>query len=315
MKDSLLRYLVCPRCAGPLTLDVEARDEQEIERGWLYCQACAAYPIINGIPRFVATDSYGKSFSLQWKIHRETQVDSLSGHEESRKEFVLKTAFTDLELRGKLVLEVGCGTGRYMEIAAGLGAEVIGLDLSYAVDAAYENMGRREGIHIVQSDLFRMPFRPATFDVVYSIGVLHHTPSTRDAFLCLPPLLKPDGLIAIWVYALCGEYTMRLDQVRSLTRHLPKPLLYGLCWICVPLLHAMAMLPRLRPIAKRIPTSDQHRGLRWDVLDTFDLWSPQYQWKHADAEVREWFEKAGLEDVSALSFPVSMRGRRPARGA
>lgn len=313
MKESLLQHVVCPDCVGALGLEVEARDAREIKQGRLVCQRCAsAYPIINGIPRFVVTDSYTKSFSLQWNIHRKTQVDSLSGHEESRKEFVRKTGLTDSELKGRLVLDVGCGTGRYMEIAVDRGAEVIGLDLSYAVDAAYENMGRREGMHIVQADLFRIPFRPAAFDVVYSIGVLHHTLSTRDAFFCLPPLLKPGGLIAIWVYAWCGEYTMHLDQVRSLTRYLPKLLLYGLCWLCVPLLHAMARLPRLRPIAMGIPTSDQRRGLRWDVLDTFDLWSPQYQWKHTETEVREWFERADLEDVTVLSFPVSVKGRRPA---
>jgi len=312
MKESLLRYLVCPGCARSFGLEVEARDEQEIERGRLHCQACtAAYPIINGIPRFVATDSYTKSFSLQWNIHRTTQVDSLAGHGESRKTFEMKTGFTDAELKGRLVLDVGCGTGRFMEIAADLGAEVVGVDLSYAVDAAYVNMGRRQGIHIVQADLLRMPLRPATFDAIYSIGVLHHTPSTRDAFLALPPLLKPAGIIAIWVYMWDGDYSVYLDRVRSLTVHLPKPLLYGLCWIWVPLLHALAKLPVLRRIATRIPTSDQHRGLRWDVLDTFDSYSPKYQWKHTEAEVREWFERADLEDVTVLSFPVSVKGRRP----
>jgi SAM-dependent methyltransferase len=239
-------------------------------------------------------------------------VDSLAGHGESRKTFEMKTGFTDVELKGKLVLDVGCGTGRFMEIASDMGAEVIGVDLSYAVDAAYRNMGRRQGIHIVQADLFRMPFRPVTFDVIYSIGVLHHTPSTRDAFLALLPLLKPMGIIAIWVYMWGGDYSVYLDRVRSLTVHLPKPLLYGLCWISVPLLHALAQFPQLLEITKRIPTSDQHRGLRWDVLDTFDSYSPKYQWKHTEAEVREWFERADLEDVAVLSFPVSVKGRRPA---
>ena len=312
MKESLLRYLACPGCMGALDLAVEQRDELEIERGRLRCRGCsAAYPIIGWIPRFVETDSYTKSFSYQWNIHRTTQVDSLAGHDESRKSFAVKTGFLEQDLKRKLVLDVGCGTGRYMEIAAALGAEVIGVDLSYAVDAAYANMGRSSGIHLVQADLSRTPFRPTTFDAVYSIGVLHHTPCTREAFLCLPPLLKPNGLIAIWVYQWAGEYSLRLDQVRSLTRHLPQPLLYWLCWLCVPVLHAIAKLPLLWRMARRIPTSDQHRGLRWDVLDTFDLYSPRYQWKHTEAEVREWFEKASLEDVSSLSFPVSMKGRRP----
>lgn len=311
VKASLMQYLACPSCMGALDLEVEAGDEREIERGRLRCCQCAAgYPIVNWIPRFVPSDAYAQSFSYQWDIHRKTQVDSLAGHDESRKAFPLKTGFTDSELGNALTLDVGCGAGRYMEIAASMGAEVIGVDLSYAVDSAFANMGRRERIHLVQADLFKMPFRPGTFDAIYSIGVLHHTPSTREGFLALPSLLKPRGRIAIWVYAWAEEYSAYLDRVRLLTVRLPKRLLYGLCWVCVPILHAMMRLPVLWRVARRIPTSDQHRGLRWDVLDTFDLYSPQYRWNHTEAEVREWFEKASLEDVSVLSFPVSLRGRK-----
>lgn len=313
MKDSLLQHLVCPNCKGALDLDVRARDGGEIEQGRLTCRPCSRhYPITNGIPRFVPTDAYVKNFSFQWRRHWNTQVDSLAGHSESRKTFDMKTGLTESELKGKLVLDVGCGTGRFMEVAADRGAEVIGLDLSYAVDVSYENMGRRPGIHVVQADLFQMPFRPASFDVVYSIGVLHHTPSTREAFLCLSPLLKPGGIVSIWVYEWAGDYSVFLDRVRAVTVHLPKPLLYGLCWIGVPLLHWMTDKPLVWRVAWRIPTSNQHLGRAWDVLDTFDNYSPRYQWKHTDAEVREWFAKAGLEEGLVLSAPVSMRGRKPA---
>jgi SAM-dependent methyltransferase len=229
--------------------------------------------------------------------------------------FRIKTGLTEAELKGKLVLDVGCGTGRFMEAAADLGGEVIGMDLSYAVDAAYANMGRRPGIHIVQADVFHPPFRPSTFETIYSIGVLHHTPSTREAFLSLPPLLMPAGFIAIWVYVWGGLYSQRLDRVRSLTVGLPERLLYGLCWFCVPLLHVFAWIPLLGRLANYIPTSNQGRGLAWDVMDTFDVYAPRYQWKHTGPEVRGWFEEAGLGEVTELSFPVSFRGRKPVKQA
>jgi SAM-dependent methyltransferase len=311
MKPSLLRHLACPDCKGDLHLAVQERAAEEIVRGRLACDRCRRdYAIERGIPRFVVTDAYARSFSFQWNLHRTVQVDSLAGHHQSQRAFGIKTGFADEELNGKLVLDVGCGTGRYMEIAADRGAEVIGVDLSYAVEAAYRNMGRRPNIHVVQADVFRLPFRTSTFDAVYSIGVLHHTTSTRDAFLCLPPLLKPNGVIAIWVYEWAGDYSAYLDRVRRVTSRLPKRLLYGLCWVAVPLLHALLKVPVLRRLAWRIPTSHQGRGILWDVLDTFDLWSPRYQWKHREPEVRAWFEEAGLTDVRALNFPVAMRGRR-----
>jgi SAM-dependent methyltransferase len=290
MKKSLLPLLICPDCQKMLDLMVKVQVGEEIERGQLECQGCSRrYPIVRGIPRFVFSDAYVRNFSFQWNTHRTTQVDSLSGHHESQHTFRNKTALSESELKGKLALDAGCGTGRFMEVAADLGAEVIGVDLSYAVEAAYENMGRRSGIHVVQADLFRLPFRPATFDVAYSIGVLHHTPSTREAFLRLPPLVKPGGLVAIWVYVWAGEYSRRLERVRSFTVHLPRLLLYGLCWVCVPLLQRRASMPGPHWIADRIPISNQHRGLAWDVLDTFDVYSPRYQWKHTEPEVMGWF--------------------------
>ena len=311
MKDALLHHLACPECRGALTLAVDAREGQEIERGRLRCGPCAReYQILRGVPRFVDTDTYVGSFSFQWNVHRTTQVDSLSGHAESRKTFLTKTGLAESALKGKLVLDVGCGTGRFMEIAAEQGAEVIGLDLSFAVDAAYTNMGRRPGIHIVQADVFKPPFRPDTFDAIYSIGVLHHTPSTREAFLSLPPLLKPAGFIAIWVYVWGGLYSQRLDRVRSLTVGLPERLLYGLCWMFVPLLHAFSWIPILGRLTNYIPTSNQGRGLAWDVMDTFDVYSPRYQWKHTEPEVVGWFKEAKLNEIMVLNFPVSVRGRR-----
>jgi SAM-dependent methyltransferase len=242
----------------------------------------------------------------------------------------MKTGLTDADLKGKLVLDVGCGTGRFMESAAGLGAEVIGFDLSYAmesaaglgaevigfdlsyaVEAACKNVGAKPGMHVLQADLFKLPFRPGTFDAIYSIGVLHHTPDTRQAFLALSPLLKKGGLIAIWVYAWAGDYSRNLDRVRACTVGIPHRILYGLCCVIVPLLHALASIQSLRHYTSYIPVSNQGTGLTWDILDTFDNYSPKYQWKHSEPEVLGWFKEAGLEVMAVLSYPVSVRGRRP----
>ncbi len=311
MKEQLLSYLVCPDCKRSLNLSILDSDGQEIERGELLCSSCSiSFPIARGIPRFVSTDAYVKNFSFQWNTHRTTQVDSLAGHSESVNTFRTKTGLSGSELNGKLVLDVGVGTGRFMEVANGLGAEVIGIDLSYAVDAAYTNMGRRVGVHVVQADVFRLPFRSETFDAIYSIGVLHHTPDTSKAFACLPHLLKRDGIVAIWVYVEAGEYSKRLDRMRAVTARIPRFPLYAICWIIVPLLQTMARVPGLRRFAMHVPVSNQGRGLAWDVLDTFDAYSPRYQWKHTESEVVRWFKDANLEDIRILSFPVSVRGSK-----
>jgi SAM-dependent methyltransferase len=309
MKQSLLNIIVCPTCQLELSLTVQTQVGEEIETGSLSCRRCAeAYPIRHGIPRFVPTDDYVENFSFEWNLHRKTQVDSIAGHHESHNTFVEKTGFREDELKGRLVLDVGCGTGRFMEVAAGCGATVVGIDLSYAVDAAYVNMGNRPNINIIQANLFHLPFRRETFDAIYSIGVLHHTRNTREAFLQLPRLLKKNGTIAIWVYVWAGEYSQIVDRIRRWTVKIPQRLLYVLCALWVPVYYAFHQTRWIGKYVRKIPTSNQGRGFIWDILDTFDNYSPLYQWKHTSQEVRGWFEEAGLDQLIELSFPVSFRG-------
>src|SRR3990172_2722911 len=88
---------------------------------------------------------------------------------------------------GKLVLDAGCGFGRHLYYAAEFGAEVVGVDFSAAVEAARANTAGCKGIHLVQADIYRLPFREASFDFAYSLGVLHHLPDPERGFQALVP--------------------------------------------------------------------------------------------------------------------------------
>ena len=99
------------------------------------------------------------------------------------------------------MLDAGCGMGRYLRIAAESPATlIVGLDLSLAVVAARELTSTLSRVAVVRGDLLKLPFAPGSFDHIYSLGVLDHTPDPRAAFLGLARLLKPGGRIAIWVY-------------------------------------------------------------------------------------------------------------------
>jgi SAM-dependent methyltransferase len=299
-------------CGGEFSLTARATEADEVMEGELQCAACGSgYPIFGGVPRFTADTAYTRTFSFQWRVHRRDLIDSLAGHGESRRAFAEKTGLTAANLRGRLALDVGCGAGRYMESAADQGAEVIGIDLSYAVEAAFANVGRRPGYHIVQADMFRLPFRRGLFDAIFSIGVLHHTPSTQDAFSSLVPYLKPGGTIAIWVYPYLKRYTQRLDAIRRVTVRMPYGLLYALCWLTLPPLLALYQIPVVRRAVSKIPFSRQGRGLAWDVRDTFDAYAPRYQWKHTEPEVVGWFRQRNFEAIEVLTAPVAVRGRKP----
>jgi SAM-dependent methyltransferase len=275
------------------------------------CAGChARFPVVGGVPRFVAAEHYAESFGFQWNRFARTQLDSARGAEASRQTFAEKTGWSLDELRGKRVLDAGCGMGRFAEVCADAGAEVHAVDLSTAVEAAARNLGHRANVHFYQADVMNLPFPEGSFDAIYSIGVLHHTPDTRAAFLRLPPLLKPGGAIAIWVYSTRLRWFIGSEILRLLTPRLPKRWLLQASRIAIPLYY-IHRIPKLgMATAMVLPTSvDPDPEWRW--LDTFDWYSPRYQWKHTYREVEGWFRQAGLVELRRGKFPVSVSGVRP----
>ena len=312
MKKRLLQWLRCPRCKGNLDLRVQREEDGEILEGGLTCHACSrTFPILRGIPRFTDAEAYVRNFSFEWTVHHRTQLDTAGSHE-SESMFGLKTGWSKVDLDGQSVLDVGCGMGRFLDAASRWGGEAIGVDLSAAVDAAYENLGRRSNVHLVQADVFALPFAAGSLNRIYSIGVLHHTPDCGRAFEQLPPLLAPHGQLAVWVYSNHNFlYNYISGQYRRLTTRLPVQFLYALCFLAVPL-YFLYKIPFFGVVLSHLVPVSEHPKWRWRVLDTFDWYSPRYQSKHSYYEVVQWFRQAGLDEIEILPYPVSCRGRKPA---
>lgn len=349
MSPQFLQILVCPACHSSLRLAQESAEGGEILAGELRCTSCArVFPIRGGIPRFTSGESYVSSFGFEWKRWQRTQFDTESRNT-SEATFISSTGIEPRELAGKLVLEAGCGAGRYMDVAARAGAEVVGVDLSLAVEVARENLRAFPRCHFAQADLLQLPFAPRTFNFIYSIGVLHHTPDTHAAFKQLLPLLAPGGMVAIWVYPrrrlaeafryfpqntasileqdyhfamtprrlqFMRRYARLLDFLmegssdfeRRFTTRMPRTWLYALCRAAVPLYY-LYRLPPFYPL-RLITKIAMDPNPEWRALDTFDWYSPRFQWKHTFGEVREWFEEAGLENIKVLPRLVAVSGKR-----
>ena len=305
----VLAVLRCPHCGGRL-------GEEE---GGLSCSGCGrSFPRVNGVVRFVEAQEYAGSFGFQWHKYARTQLDNEHSHE-SETDFRQKTGFTPEELSGKWVLDVGCGMGRFAEVASRWGARVVGVDLSVAAEVAARNLAHRDSVAVFQADLFSLPFAPGSFDYIYSIGVLHHTPNCEQAFKVLPALLKPGGSLAIWVYSGYNKWYRFSDLYRKITSRLPGRWLHALCHVAVPLYYVHRGLchvpvvgqPASRLLAYLFPTS-LHPNPSNRVCDTFDWYSPKYQSKHTYEEVFRWFESSGLDSLRVLYEPVALRGRKPA---
>jgi SAM-dependent methyltransferase len=308
LADEVGAILRCPSCQGVL----------QDEKGAVACPECGSrFPFRNGVLCFVAAEHYAGSFGFQWLKHERTQLDNPSSRR-SEIDFTRKTGLTGEDLAGKLVLDVGCGMGRYADVVSRWGARLVAVDLSVAVEAAARNLANRSNVTVIQADALALPFAPESFDYIYSLGVLHHTPNCEEAFKALTRLLKPGGGIAIWLYSASNRWYRMSDLYRKLTRRMPARLLYDICYFAVPLYHVHTILKKI-PLAGRrmsgaltylLPMSFEPDA-RWRWLDTFDWYSPRYQSKHTYEEVFRWFGDCGLEHVHAAAVPVSVRGTKP----
>jgi SAM-dependent methyltransferase len=181
---------------------VGEREAAEIIEGQLCCASCAqTWPITRGVPRFaslstVEEDKAATAAGFGWQWQHFSQKD-----EKYEQQFLGWIAPVAPEFfKDKVVLEGGCGKGRHTQLAAQWGArEVIGIDLSAAVETAFAATRHLENAHIVQADIYDLPVA-RVFDYAFSIGVLHHLPDPRGGFLSLASKVKPGGHISAWIY-------------------------------------------------------------------------------------------------------------------
>lgn len=312
MYKELLEFFRCPQSAQRLILDQPEYRDGQIYAGWLVSEnGDYRYPIREFIPRFVPESNYADNFGMQWNHFRQTQLDSFSGFPISADRFWLATGWSPEEIKDQWVLDVGCGAGRFAEVALNAGAKVIALDYSCAVDACYANLKHHPNLHVVQGDIYALPFIPGKFPFVYSLGVLQHTPDVAKAFASLPPMVRVGG-------ALCVDYYWKRIRtmlhakylVRPITKRMSQQNLFGLLQKWVPGLLAasqvMGHVPLIGRVLKRLVPVADYTGIfpltdqqlqEWALLDTFDMLAPAYDNPQTLATVQRWFEEAKFVNV------------------
>lgn len=309
MRKRLLELIACPDCGNNFDVNITDMLDDRIKEGTLKCNSCLmSYRIQNYVPRFVNNDKYVDTFSFEWNKFYDVQMDILNNTNESERTFSDKTGWTPQDMKGKIVLDVGIGTGRFADIASRWGAEVIGIDLSYAVDAAYKNIGSRANVHIIQADIFHLPFKNEIFDHIYSIGVLHHTPDTKKAFQSIIPFLKQGGGLAVYIYEK-NRFARFSDIWRKVTSKMPIKILYYLSALSIPAYY-IYKIPLIGTLLQLLIPISMHHDYRYRWLDTYDWYSPKYQWKHTVNEVAKWYEECGFKNVSVYPLPVCIRGHK-----
>lgn len=208
-------------------------------------------------------------------------------------------------IKNKTVLEVGIGVGGIADyMARKEGCELVGMDLSYAVDSAYKYFGKNRFLHIIQASAFAPPFLPNTFDLVYSQGVIHHTPSTKGAFDSICHLPKIGGRLYIWVYNPHDEERTLIRRILMVLEKLIRPL----CWRLPERLQSLVLLPIIPLylihqsfIAKKKGEGFTRYGFREAIHAARDRFTPRFAFRHTEEEVKGWFTAAGYSDIEWVS--------------
>ncbi len=265
------------------------------------------YSIVKGIPRFVSKSTYADNFGMQWNYFRKTQLDSHSGHPISSDRFWEATGWKSEDLKNKLVLDIGCGAGRFAEVALNAGAYVVALDYSSSVEACSSNLSQYSKLSVVQGDIYSLPFPIESFDYVYSLGVLQHTPDVFLAFSKLTLMVKPGGEICVDYYWKRFRTLMHSKYLfRPISKRLSEERLFKILKKIVPkmliLSNILGSVPIIGKALQRIIPVANYTGIfplsklqleEWALLDTFDMLSPVYDKPQSERTVKKWWDIVG----------------------
>ena len=347
MRPKLVDNLVCPVCSGALGLQSFEATSERVDEGLLVCDACSVwYPLLRGIPvlldfrielhdtfarrhagaipdRLIAPrgaprpgeSSVQETFTEEWRAPGESELSFTYSAEDlvelNRRVWLpwLSNAGAGHEVR--TVLDAGCGLGaESVALRAVTGADVVGVDLNLALLDGPHAQDPPPGVDFVVASIFALPFRPGSFDLVYSQGVLHHTYSTRAAFGAVSRLVSERGYLFVWLYAREDRFASpakRGAAVRAAftLEHALRPLVSR-----APVSLREAFFAGATRLAHPLLKPRMRHSERWERENTDaylrDWLSPPFAHRHGWNEVMEWFEDAGFEIVGMQS-PAAYR--------
>lgn len=318
MTPEFLKVSSCLKCQSRLTATSTTYN----------CAECGtSYPIKENVARFVSSEDYSASFGFQWNIHAKTQLDKFNGLSISRDRLFRESQWKSEDLKDKLVLECGSGAGRFTEVLCRSGARVFSIDYSIAVEANKKNNAEFENLFLAQASIYELPFAAATFDYLICIGVIQHTPDVEKTTKCMLNMLKPGGYFCFDAYASPISYLHPRHLLRPWTKKMPKERLYKTISSWVPrllpistFLHKIPLIgqlvARLIPIANwraniQLPTESMYKD--WAILDTFDWYSPAYEYPQSRRRLANTLRACGIQEFEIVRERglFIARGRKP----
>jgi len=260
-------------------------------KGSLVTEKKEKIEIVSGIPRFVSSENYAAAFGLQWKIFRQTDLDSYTKKSFSKNRLEIALGQPLETIKGLKILEAGSGAGRFTEVLLNYGAQVYSFDISDAVEANYRNNMPHQNLTLFQGDIMDIHFQDGFFDISLCLGVLQHTPDSVESIRELTRVLKKGGKLVIDHYkfhpghylSLYLFYWFIIKRLKSqnqlkVTDFLTK-IFFPVHWYFKDSSSIQFLLRRISPIAFYYGMFDLTKQQHYELsrLDTHDKNTDQYK--------------------------------------
>jgi SAM-dependent methyltransferase/uncharacterized protein YbaR (Trm112 family) len=216
---------------------------------------------------------------------------------------------------GKLILDAGCGNGRFSNQAAEYGGEVLGVDIGTgAVESAYKNTIEKDNINMIQGDLLKLPFKKSIFDTAFSIGVLMHSGDAYQAFKSIANHIKTGGTFTTHVYH-------KLNPIWEINDFLLRKITTNMSVESnIKFANFMSKLGRLLLKMRLLYLANLFIRVQPTLHHMYDWYSAPVATHHTHDEVESWFSKNGFEisgTSKSESYPpfikpwsITIKGRK-----
>jgi len=210
------------------------------------------------------------------------------------------------------VLDMGCGSGRFSRYLSSRVHFIEAMDPSEAIWAAEKLMCSIDNVRIINASADSIPFADNTFDLVMSIGVLHHIPDTQLAMKNCVSKVKPGGHFFVYLYYNLDNrgFAFRLlfkfvSLIRKFISSLPSGLKKFMCdllaiLIYLPVISAGKLLDKIgfKQMAKKLPLS-YYQDKSFFIIrnDTLDRFGTSLEHRFSKAEILVMMESCGLTNI------------------
>lgn len=206
------------------------------------------------------------------------------------------------DVSGRVVADIGSGTGRIVNMLLDAGAaHVTAMEPSDSYQVVLANTALRAGrVTVIHGDGTAIP-RHGNFDLIVSIGVLHHVEQPAPIVDAARYALKPGGTMLVWLYGREGNelYLTLVEPLRSLTKRLPHSALAGLCYALDVIAVGYSALCRILPLPMRQYMTTVYSHLASDKrrLVIYDQLNPAYARYYCERDARALLESRGFKEV------------------